>query len=70
MMEEDETNLDILLLIEEASDVDPRQLNFQLSPSASNGHTSPKVLKFTGMILGLQVNVLVDTGSFHNIIQP
>lgn len=45
-------------------------LHFQLSTQALNRDTSPKILKFMGLITGLQVSVLVDTGSSHNIIQP
>ncbi|XP_058776595.1 uncharacterized protein LOC131650912 [Vicia villosa] len=56
--------------------VDAAQINnsdetyFQLSPQAANGHFSPKTLKFNGLINGLAVIVLIDTGSTHNILQP
>lgn len=49
---------------------DPEPLHFQLSSQALNGNTSPKILKFMGLIGGLQVSILVDTGSSHSIIQP
>lgn len=45
-------------------------LHFQLSTQAIHGTPSPKALKFTSLISGLQVSILVDTGSCHNIIQP
>ncbi|XP_058733853.1 uncharacterized protein LOC131605523 [Vicia villosa] len=43
---------------------------FQLSPQAASGQFSPKTLKFKGLIDGLVVSVLIDTGSTHNILQP
>ncbi|XP_058784061.1 uncharacterized protein LOC131658827 [Vicia villosa] len=43
---------------------------FQLSTQALTGHFSPQTLKFKGIISGLPVMVLVDTGSTHNILQP
>jgi hypothetical protein len=43
---------------------------FQLSPQALTGQLSPKTLKFKGLLHGLTVTVLVDTGSTHNILQP
>lgn len=70
MTEDDDPNTTDPLVIEEIQDSDHEPLHFQLSPEAVNGHASPRVLKFSGLILGLQVNVLVDIGSSHNIIQP
>ncbi|GAU18789.1 hypothetical protein TSUD_80780 [Trifolium subterraneum] len=43
---------------------------FQLSPHALTGQFSPQTLKFKGLIHGLSVTVLIDTGSTHNILQP
>ncbi|XP_058777144.1 uncharacterized protein LOC131651501 [Vicia villosa] len=43
---------------------------FQLSPQAISGQLSPKTLKFKGILDGLSVTVLIDTGSTHNILQP
>lgn len=43
---------------------------FQLSPQAVIGHFSPKTLKFTGLLNGLTITVLIDTDSTHNILQP
>jgi hypothetical protein len=43
---------------------------FQLSPQALTGQLSPQTLKFKGLLHGLTVTVLVDTGSTHNILQP
>lgn len=43
---------------------------FTLSPQAVSGHFSPQTLKFQGLIQGLPVTILVDTGSTHNILQP
>lgn len=45
-------------------------INFQLSPQALTGQPSPQTLKFKGIIAGLIVAVLVDSGSSHNILQP
>ncbi|XP_058769067.1 uncharacterized protein LOC131642924 [Vicia villosa] len=49
---------------------DPSHTYFQLSPQALTGQFSPQTLKFQGVINGLPVMVLVDTGSTHNILQP
>lgn len=73
MAEEDDSatdNPDNPVLIEDVTDEDSIPLHFQLSPQAVEGQDSPRVLKFTGLIAGLHVSVLVDTGSSHNIIQP
>jgi predicted aspartyl protease len=43
---------------------------FQLSPQALTGQFSPQTLKFKGLLHGLAVTVLIDTGSTHNILQP
>lgn len=70
-MTEDDDCCDDNSLPEPANnDTDPDPLHFQLSSQAMIGHTSPRVLKFHGLIAGLQVSILVDTGSSHNIIQP
>ncbi|XP_019450613.1 PREDICTED: uncharacterized protein LOC109352884 [Lupinus angustifolius] len=45
-------------------------IHFHISDQALGGHFSPKTLKFSGIILGHSVTVLVDTGSSHNILQP
>jgi predicted aspartyl protease len=43
---------------------------FQLSPQALTGQFSPPTLKFKGLLQGMTVTVLIDTGSTHNILQP
>ncbi|MCH79917.1 hypothetical protein A2U01_0000678 [Trifolium medium] len=43
---------------------------FQLSPQALTGQFSPQTLKFKGLLHGLPVTVLIDTGNTHNILQP
>ncbi|XP_058766771.1 uncharacterized protein LOC131640391 [Vicia villosa] len=43
---------------------------FQLSTQALTGQFAPQTLKFKGLIGGISVMVLVDTGSTHNIMQP
>ena len=43
---------------------------FQLSSQEVSGQFSPKTLKFKGILDGLHVTVLIDTGSNHNILQP
>lgn len=69
--EEDNTSMsENPVLIEDLTEDDPGLIHFQLSLHAINGNPSPKALKFTGLIFGLQVTILVDTGSSHNIIQP
>lgn len=46
------------------------EIYFQLSPQAVNGQFPPKTLKFKGLLDGLLVTILIDTGSTHNILQP
>lgn len=70
MTDEDDPLQDPTVPIEDLPDEEDAPLHFQISPNAIHGHTSPKTLKFTGLIYGVQVNILVDTGSSHNIIQP
>ncbi|KAI5444941.1 hypothetical protein KIW84_013280 [Lathyrus oleraceus] len=43
---------------------------FQISTQALTSQFSPQSLKFKGLIGGLSVMVMVDTGSIHNIMQP
>jgi predicted aspartyl protease len=43
---------------------------FQLSHQALTGQFSPQTLKFKGLLHGMAVTVLIDTGSTHNILQP
>ncbi|XP_058767801.1 uncharacterized protein LOC131641513 [Vicia villosa] len=56
--------------LDSAQVINSDETYFQLSPQAVNGHFSPKTLKFNGLINGLAVTVLIDTGSTHNILQP
>lgn len=70
MMDEEDLPNETDVLLEEVTDSDQHPIHFQLSSHAVNGNLSPKVLKFSGLISGLQVSILVDTGSSHNIIQP
>ncbi|XP_058788145.1 uncharacterized protein LOC131662390 [Vicia villosa] len=73
MVDEDDTiNLgqEDELLTELDITTEPEETYFQLSPQAVSGHFSPKTLKFKGIIDGLHVTVLIDTGSTHNILQP
>ncbi|PNX96205.1 Ty3/gypsy retrotransposon protein, partial [Trifolium pratense] len=49
---------------------EPNETFFQLSRQALTGQLSPQSLKFPGLLHGLVVTVLVDTGSTHNILQP
>lgn len=51
-------------------DISSNAINFQLSPRALTGHPSPQTLKFKGLISGLPVTILVDSGSSYNILQP
>lgn len=44
--------------------------NFHLSLHALTGQPAPTTLRFSASIHGHIVSVLVDTGSFHNILQP
>lgn len=48
----------------------PDETYFQLSPQAAGSQFSSKTLKFKGLLDGLGVTVLIDTGSTHNILQP
>lgn len=68
MTKEENLTPDNPMLIEEITNTDLGPLHFQLSTQAINEPTSPKVLKFTGLISRLQVSVLVDIGSSHNIV--
>nr|KYP36817.1 Transposon Ty3-I Gag-Pol polyprotein [Cajanus cajan] len=43
---------------------------FHLSFQALTGHPSPQSFQFRGSIHHLNVRVLIDTGSSHNILQP
>jgi len=45
-------------------------IHFHLSSQALTRNTSPKNLKFTGIIHNIPVIVLIDSGNFHNILQP
>jgi len=45
-------------------------IHFQLSDNALQGKPSPRTFKFFGSIHGHSVVVLVDIGSFHNVIPP
>ncbi|XP_058784831.1 uncharacterized protein LOC131659692 [Vicia villosa] len=55
---------------EAVTETEPSDTYFQLSTQALTGQFSPQTLKFKGLIGGLSVMVLVDTGSTHNILQP
>lgn len=70
LTEEDEKPTQDPTLVEEVPNDEYQPLHFQLSSTAFMGNTSPKVFKFAGLLLGLQVSILVDTESSHNIIQP
>lgn len=48
---------------------DNDEVFFQLSPQALTGQFSPQTLRFKGLLDGLAVSVLMDTGSDHNILQ-
>ena len=48
----------------------PKTIHFHLSPQALTGNTSPKTLKFTGLIHNLLVPILTDSGNSLNILQP
>jgi len=49
--------------------LDQQDTYFQLSPQALTGQFSPQTLKFKGLLHGLEVTVLIDTGSTYNILQ-
>ncbi|XP_058775850.1 uncharacterized protein LOC131650137 [Vicia villosa] len=70
----DEEVFDHTQLADEEKEDDPQTESadtyFQLSTHALTGQFSPQTLKFKGLIGGLTVMVLVDTGSTHNILQP
>lgn len=70
LAEEDTTTLETPQPMDDIIEDNPETLHFQLSSQAIQGNNSPRALKFTGLIYGLHVSVLVDTGSSHNIIQP
>lgn len=70
LAEDEEENPANPLLIEEVPEGESDAIYRLLSPEAISGYTSPKALKFSGLIKGLPVTILVDTGSTHNIIQP
>lgn len=55
---------------EESVDITDPEIYFQLSHHAVSGHFSLQTLRFQGLINGLQVMVLIDTCSTHNILQP
>ncbi|PNX92586.1 Ty3/gypsy retrotransposon protein, partial [Trifolium pratense] len=55
---------------EPENSVTAEETYFQLSPQALTGQFSPQTLKFKGLLHGLPVTVLIDTGSTHNILQP
>ncbi|MCI75639.1 retrotransposon-derived protein PEG10-like, partial [Trifolium medium] len=44
--------------------------HFQLSTAALRGPPSPRTLRVEGRINELQVTILIDSGSSHNIMQP
>lgn len=44
--------------------------HFHLSPAYFKGTHSPRTLRVAGRIKELDVTILVDSGSSHNIIQP
>ncbi|MCI42493.1 retrotransposon-derived protein PEG10-like, partial [Trifolium medium] len=44
--------------------------HFQLSTAALSGPPSPRTLRVEGRINELQVTILIDSGSSHNIMQP
>ncbi|XP_058726191.1 uncharacterized protein LOC131597514 [Vicia villosa] len=68
--EDDINNPDSVTQDEQITDSSAEETYFQLSPQAVSGQFSPKTLKFNGLINGLSVTVLIDTGSTHNILQP
>lgn len=70
LVEEEEANSNDPVPIDEVPEEAPDAHYFQLSPEAISGSISPKALKFTGLVNGLRVTILVDTGSTHNIMQP
>ncbi|XP_058742330.1 uncharacterized protein LOC131614797 [Vicia villosa] len=73
LMAEDDSNCEPMgddTIEEPEIEQDLNDTYFQLSPQALTGQFSPQTLKFKGMIGGISVMILVDTGSTHNIMQP
>lgn len=60
-------------IVEPTSSFEPNPselMHFQLSQAAFLGTPSPRTLRVQGKIKEMNVTILVDSGSSHNIIQP
>lgn len=70
IIDTDEPHEEIEVESDQDQPTDQQDIYFQLSPQALTGQFSPQTLKFKGLLHGLEVTVLIDTGSTHNILQP